>query len=145
MYRFSGDRTRKHWEWNRKDVLVMEHLTSSPYVVDIYGYCGLSHFEELGGNGNLHDQVKLAREHKQELSPLDKLRICVQITTAVAHMHELGVAHNDICCHQIILIDGIFKLNDFNFATFQRRNKRTNVPCRDPQINWNDFVSWSLL
>lgn len=135
------EHSRRDWEWSRKDVLIMEQLTSSPYVVDIYGYCGLSHFEEYGGHGNLHDRIKVARNFKKELSPLDKLKICVQIATAVADMHDLDVAHNDICCHQIIFIDGIYKLNDFNLGVFIRRNKRTNTTCRDPQINWMNDVS----
>lgn len=124
-------------------MLVMEQLTSSPYIVNVYGYCGLSHFEEYGGRGTLHDRIQLARDYKDQLVPLKKLRICVQIMTALADMRFLGVAHNDICCHQIILIDGIFKLNDFNLVTFVRRNKRTNAACRDPQVNWVDHVSLS--
>jgi serine/threonine protein kinase len=138
--RFHIKQTRAHREWSRKDGLIMEELTSSPYVVDIWGSCALSHFEELGGSGDLHARIKLAREYKQEMSPLDKLRICVQVSTAVADMHDLGVAHNDICCNQIILIDGIYKLNDFNLATFQRRNKNTKRACLDAQITWNDRV-----
>jgi len=139
--KFEMKQSRVDWESSRKDVLIMEELTSSPYVVDIWGSCALSHFEEFGGNGDLHDRIKLAREYHQEMSPLDKLRTCVQISTAVADMHDLGVAHNDICCNQIILVDGIYKLNDFNLAMFQRRNKRTKVPCLDGQINWNDRIA----
>ena len=133
---------RIYWEWSRKDALIMQQLTTSPYIVDIYGSCALSHLEEIGTNGDLHHRIKLAREsHHQEMSPLDKLRTCVQISTAVADMHNVGVAHNDICCNQIIFIDGIYKLNDFNLATFQQRHKRTHEPCLAAQINWNDRIA----
>jgi hypothetical protein len=37
------------------DTIVMERLFSSPFVLDIYGNCGVSQLTELSKGGNLHD------------------------------------------------------------------------------------------
>lgn len=117
----------------------MTKLTSSPYVMGIYGYCGLSQVIEYGQNGNIHDLVKVAREMKDDkLSSLQKLIICVQIATAVADMHSIHVVHNDLCCHQFILVDGVYKLSDFDRSDFVKRNTETNETCLDHVYD----VSW---
>jgi tRNA A-37 threonylcarbamoyl transferase component Bud32 len=122
------------------DAFVMTKLTSSPYVMGIYGYCGLSQVVEYGPNGNIHDLVKVAREtEKDKLSSLQKLKICVQIATAVADMHSIDVVHNDLCCHQYILVDGVYKLSDYDFSDFVKRNTETNETCLDHvfDVAWN--------
>jgi tRNA A-37 threonylcarbamoyl transferase component Bud32 len=124
------------------DAFVMTRLTSSPYVMGIYGYCGSSQVVEYGANGNIHDLVKVARETGEDkLSPLDKLRICVQVATAVADMHSLDMVHDDLCCHQFILVDGVYKLSDFDFSEFVKRNKETNETCLDHMFDVNLEVS----
>jgi tRNA A-37 threonylcarbamoyl transferase component Bud32 len=108
----------------------------------IYGYCGLSQVVEYGANGNIHDLVKVARETGEDkLSPLDKLRIFVQIATAVADMHSLDVTHNDLCCHQFILVDGVYRLSDFDFSEFVKRDRETNETCLDRMFDINSNVS----
>jgi tRNA A-37 threonylcarbamoyl transferase component Bud32 len=124
------------------DAFVMTRLISSPYVMGIYGYCGLSQVVEYGANGNIHDLVKVARETGEDkLSPLDKLRIFVQIATAVADMHSLDVTHNDLCCHQFILVDGVYRLSDFDFSEFVKRDRETNETCLDRMFDINSNVS----
>jgi hypothetical protein len=62
----------------------------------------------------------------QFISPLSKLKIAFHVATAVADMHSLethpdglpSMVHNDLCCHQFILVDGIYKLGDFDLTTF---------------------------
>jgi serine/threonine protein kinase len=128
------------------DAFVMTRLTSSPYVMGIFGYCGLSQLVEYGANGNIHDLVKVTRETGEDkLSPLDKLRICVQIAAAVADMHSLDVIHDDLCCHQFILVDGVYKLSDFNSSDFVKRDRETNQTCLDHMFDVNPDVSLSPL
>mmetsp|Transcript_8705 Transcript_8705/g.18747 ORF Transcript_8705/g.18747 Transcript_8705/m.18747 type:complete len:198 (+) Transcript_8705:971-1564(+) len=40
-----------------------------------------------------------------------------------------SIFHNDICCHQYLFQNGIFKLNDFNYARPIYVNKETNEQC----------------
>jgi hypothetical protein len=79
------------------------------------------------------------------MSSVDKLKICVQIAAAVADLHGFetdnvpSLSHNDICCHQFILVDGVYKLNDFHLAEYLKHNKNTNqmCPARPPGFNSN--------
>lgn len=138
-----------------KDSLALEHLTSSPYSVQIYSSCAVSQFVEYSKGGNIHDLLKRSRlqermgngdsidsqkesrkihfanpasyQRHQLTSPLTKLKIAYQVTTAVADMHSLeqhnnglpSMVHNDLCCHQFMLVDGVYKLGDFDWVTFQ--------------------------
>jgi serine/threonine protein kinase len=186
-----------------KDSLALDKLSSSPYVVNLYGSCGVSQIVEHSSGGNIHDLLKRSRQarnfssstaveqpeaaiikskqgihkppqqtrfhvHEEEpsealskqqtsttderfhlLSPLAKLKIAFHVATAVADMHAIeehplgfpSMAHNDLCCHQFMLVDGIYKLGDFDWATFltqtapsssslaaSRLRRTTNVP-----------------
>lgn len=111
----------------RRDALSMERLTSSPYVSDIYGSCGVSHLTEYGTGGTIHDLIKLSRNGDsgfRELKPLTKLKIAYQLATAVADMHSFepdqvaSLAHMDICCHQFVLIRGVYVVFLINCAYF---------------------------
>jgi hypothetical protein len=64
-------------------------------------------------------------ERHQLTTPLTKLKIAYQMATAVADMHAIeqhpdglpAMVHNDLCCHQFVLIDGVYKLGDFDSTT----------------------------
>ena len=125
-----------------KDSIALERLSSSPYVVNLYASCAVSQIVEYSSGGNIHDLLKRSRQQEkvgasrhhqpaqyqrhQLTTPLDKLKIAFQIVTAVADMHSLedhpdglpSMVHNDLCCHQFLLVDGIYKLGDFDWATF---------------------------
>eukprot|EP00978_Attheya_sp_CCMP212_P042555 scaffold261433_cov40-Attheya_sp.AAC.1 len=67
------------------------------------------------------------------MDPTDKLKILIQIVSAIADLHTfeedgiVSVTHNDLCCHQFILIDGIYKLNDFHLATMSKKDSDNNI------------------
>jgi serine/threonine protein kinase len=123
---------------NGHDTTSLERLTASPYISDIYGNCAVSQLVEYSRGGNLHDVIKRARMGDAEfgnLSPLTKLKIAYQLLAAVADMHSFesdgvpSLAHNDICCHQFILVDGVFKLNDFHLSVFIEKGKDSHRSC----------------
>ena len=130
----------------RKDGLSMERLQASPYVLGIYGFCGLSQVIEVGdAGGNIHDLIKTTRLRGSEtISSIDKLKIAYQIVSAVSDMHSfekdglVSLVHNDICCHQFILSHGVYKLNDFHLSQFQKKNKHTNEVCN----SHNAYSRW---
>jgi serine/threonine protein kinase len=122
---------------HRKDSMVMERLTASPYVPDIYTACASSQLVEYADNGNLHDLIKEARQTEEDrLSPIDKLRVALQVAEGTAAIHsfeEDGVAslsHNDLDCQQFVLCDGVYKINDFHYAEFIPKNKSSNEMCK---------------
>ena len=138
--RWNKEMTKEHYEKNMHDTVAMERLSSSPYVANLYGNCGVSQIVEYSQGGNVHDFVKRARmgdERFRGVSAVTKLKIAYQLATAVADMHSLesngGVAllaHNDLCCHQFILVDGIFKLNDFHLSVFLLKHPPSGRPCK---------------
>lgn len=81
------------YKMHRIDALVAERLTSSPNIVDIYGYCGQSVVNELGHAG-------LDREHviKPLLSSSEHnmVRYAYDLAAGVRDMHAVGVVHRDI-------------------------------------------------
>ncbi|KAK1739531.1 hypothetical protein QTG54_010074 [Skeletonema marinoi] len=112
----------------RKDALVMERASSSNFIPNLHGYCSIGVIMDFMPEGNMHDYLKGARLAKKKgedgsLSPVDKLRVAIHIASSVRDLHETGddkeipaFFHNDICCHQYLFQNGIFKLNDFNYA-----------------------------
>jgi len=147
------------FECMRKDMLVTERLSSNPYFVDMYGFCGLSMFSELMPYGDLEEYALPANEAPMKLSffnettdvkplngfdPAVKLIISLQMAEAVAflHNHESGViVHDDIQLSQFLLtFDGrgkefdssqqIVKLNDFNRAEVMLFDEENQEYCR---------------
>lgn len=112
----------------------MERLTASPFVLDAYGNCGASQLTAFAQGGNLHDLIALARRNGDPMSPLDKLKVGYQVAQGLADMHaidgdEPSLVHNDVCCHQFVLIDGVYKLNDFHLSSVETRNRYDGSLC----------------
>jgi len=113
------------------DTIAMERLSSSPFVMSIYGNCGLSQIIELG-ESSLHDLIKIARLEGNSMSPSDKLRIGFQLASGIADVHSIdgdipSLAHNDLDGGQIILVDGVFKISDFHLASIKYQDRKGNV------------------
>ena len=127
---FDGYNADRH----RRDAVAMERLTSSPHVVNIYGYCVNSQLTEYSDGGDVYDAV-FTEKISSSITKLDRLRIAEQIAAGVAEVHNLEkegqapMAHTDITPPQFILIGGFYKLNDFNRVRFIRWNEKTNEPC----------------
>jgi hypothetical protein len=88
--------------------------------------------------------IKIARQHGDRMSPENKLRIGYQVATAIGDLHSVdgdtpSVTHNDLCCHQFILIDGVYKLNDFHLASTLKQDRKGNA-CLDPPKGMNSNV-----
>eukprot|EP01082_Thalassiosira_pseudonana_P015671 g13650.t1 g13650 contig9:131206-132011(+) len=100
----------------------------------------------------MHDYIKGARlSGGSTLPAVDKLRISIHIASSVADLHETGedesvpaFYHNDICCHQYLFQNGLFKLNDFNYARPILRNKQTKDVCLQKESNMGMWKGRSL-
>lgn len=155
-YKFVYKSMKYHWdvdfykiEEQRKDALVMERATRSKFIPDIHGYCQNGVIMDFMPEGNMHEYIKGARIAKKKgkdgLSPVDRLRVSIHIASSVRDLHETGddkdipaFYHNDICCHQYLFQNGIFKLNDFNYArpmTFMKNNATEKALCLHDYTN----------
>eukprot|EP00550_Attheya_septentrionalis_P002966 CAMPEP_0198300278 /NCGR_PEP_ID=MMETSP1449-20131203/47555_1 /TAXON_ID=420275 /ORGANISM="Attheya septentrionalis, Strain CCMP2084" /LENGTH=565 /DNA_ID=CAMNT_0044002045 /DNA_START=100 /DNA_END=1793 /DNA_ORIENTATION=- len=130
----------------RKDAIVMERLTESPIIVDIYGFCAMSIYSELlpreveqyvvPGEGyvdedGLHDEDDVKPRNNYTVT--EKLEMAMQMaeTLAVLHGFKDGViVHDDVQpCQWLYTKDGKLKLNDFNRAEIRMFDSETGKYC----------------
>mmetsp|Transcript_775 Transcript_775/g.1634 ORF Transcript_775/g.1634 Transcript_775/m.1634 type:complete len:518 (-) Transcript_775:14-1567(-) len=136
---WSSDFIEGEYERNRHDSLVMERLSASRYIPNIYSFCGTSQLVEYADKGNVHDLIKRMRQRRIQIPSLTRLKVAYQIASALRDLHSIdkggviSVAHNDVCCHQIIHIDGTYKLNDFHLSKFLKTNRYTGETCLESQ------------
>lgn len=129
--------TERNIDRNRRDAVSLERLSSSPHVVDVYGYCSISGVFEYSDGGDITEAIWSNGDGNQprDLSSLDKLRIATQAIMGLADAHttddpnQSAIAHADIGLTQYIMIDGRYKLNDFNRARFLLKNRTTGATC----------------
>ncbi|GKY97761.1 hypothetical protein MPSEU_000734300 [Mayamaea pseudoterrestris] len=129
--RYDHDYTARNVERNRRDAMALERLTSSKHVVDVYGYCSTSAFFEFSNGGDINKVIW----SEENVTSVRKLQIATQAAMGLADAHTVDfedratIAHTDIAGNQYILIDGVYKLNDFNRARFLLRNVTTDTNC----------------
>jgi serine/threonine protein kinase len=129
------------YDLHRRDALAMERLTHSPFIMDIYGYCGQSALNELAdfGDGNLASLEKVDRQLRGTRDPasfLLKLQLATSVAVGVAHIHEIdkdgrpSLVHYDLNPRNVAIVgNGKPKINDFNIAEFLHWNPKTNETC----------------
>lgn len=116
-----------------RDALIMERLTQSPRIVDIYGHCGTAVWVEaipyeveeviVPGNGHmkkedLKDETDVNPQN--DYTGTEKLEMALVMAESLADLHgfEEGViVHDDVqLCQWLRNADGDLKLGDFNRA-----------------------------
>ena len=111
--------TDRNFDRVRRDALIAERGTFSKYMVDINGHCGLSLLTPYGSQGTLNHYTDSKRE------PLDKLRMARHAAFGIADAHNLdhdgvsSITQGDLKLDQYLLVDGYFKLGDFNRGRFR--------------------------
>lgn len=134
--RITHEFSPRNFDRMRRDALIMEQLTSSPFVIDIYSFCGTSSFSEYGDGKDIASAI-WPKRRQANLSSVEKLHIATQAAIGLADLHGIdsesfaSVAHTDISPNQYIKVKGIYKLNDFNRARFIPWSTSFNVsrPC----------------
>ena len=140
------DRMERHYthafyELHRRDAVAMERLTTSPYIVDIFGVCGPSAINEFAdsveGIRDVEDfSKKMEGKNSDEVLRL-KLKIAAMIATGVQHIHEIDginnatMVHYDLNPTNVAMTSGyIPKLNDFNVGEFLQWDnvKNNHIP-----------------
>ncbi|KAL7487597.1 hypothetical protein ACHAW6_013180 [Cyclotella cf. meneghiniana] len=138
--RMTHDFTDRNYDRHRKDALASERLSKSPNVVDIYAYCSNSAIFEYGDAGDIDSKIwpydkKVKKHYVAELSSLEMIDLAYQVARAIADIHDVeddgiaSIAHTDITPTQFILINGRYKVNDFNRCRFIRVNTTDNSSC----------------
>lgn len=135
MIRYEHDYVERNYDRHRRDAVAMEHLSSSPNVVSIYGFCGNSGIFEFASGGSLEDAIWYSDE--PEWNSTEKLIVAYQVASGLADLHNsdkegvTSISHTDITPSQFVFINkhGRFLLNDFNRCRFIRWNEKKHDVC----------------
>lgn len=133
--RWDHDFEDRNYDRHRRDAVAMEQLSSSRWIMDIYGFCGNSGVFEYADGGDLDDS--LFSDDGEEWSGAEKLVVAYQVASGIADMHNShkegvpAIVHADITPAQFVHVSsvGIYKLNDFNRCRFLAWNQRKNQTC----------------
>jgi hypothetical protein len=117
----------RYYENNRVDAIAMERLTKSPYVINMFGFCGMSVVTEYAGQH--------VAQVVDKLKPLEKLELAKMIAQGVDHVHSLddqvSLVHNDLNFANIVIGKNHSRplINDFNIATLMMKRHDTGEAC----------------
>ena len=101
------------------ETLVMEQIskTPHPHIVKYHG-CKVNRGRITGIVLERHNQTLMQYAAKSDISlaypDLNRAKFMDALGSAVAYMHSLGLAHNDINPHNIMVRDGMPVLIDFD-------------------------------
>ena len=137
LFRYKHEMNFRQLETIRKDALVMERLTASPRIVNMYGHCAFSVTVEAIDNemekfivpGNGYAQPE-DLDDSQDVDPKngytvpEKLDIALAMAESLADLHGFSegvIVHDDVqLCQWLKTRDGVIKLGDFNRAEFSK-------------------------
>lgn len=103
-----------YYENNRIDAVVLERLTASPHVINVFGFCGHSVLTEFADGKRLGE---LADKKKKE--PLARLRIARDIANGLADVHGIDGDGNATFVH--------FDINPANVVSTRLRNRNDSI------------------
>jgi hypothetical protein len=137
MLHWSRHFDHQAYDQHALDVIVMDELTASPYVIDAYGFCGQSVVTEWAPSGGRdyvksydirsRQRLRIARDLARGLADLQALRHLGDYQSSPAHgAPTLVFAHNDINIANTIQMDGKLKWNDFNIGVLLRTSKESH-------------------
>lgn len=145
MSRYEHNFEDAHFEHDRIDAVAMERLTSSPHVIDVFGFCGHSVLTEYADGSRLGE---LADKTKKK--PLERLKIARDIALGLADVHGIDgdgnatFVHLDVNPANVVSVGGTLKLNDFNIGIIRRWNTTSDTPCGFPAQYPNPQVGQRL-
>lgn len=105
----------------RRDAVISEQLTASPYIADIYGYCGQASLVDFGHGhnlGHLFIQEKLPTKTEVFQIAADVAQSVADASLVSPKTGRANAVHHDLKPSQWIRIGNRWVLNDFNLARF---------------------------
>ena len=91
----------EYYELHRRDAVAMERLTFSPYVMDVYGYCGQSALNEIAGLPIRGGVLTSLEELNRRLRPHEgaeverlKLKLALSVSLGLSHVHYVNQPRN---------------------------------------------------
>jgi len=128
ILQYGTDYSDRNFDRVRRDGLILERLTKSPYVLDTYGFCGFDVLTPYANGKSLTDHLYSWHRGKLKLSNRKRLQYAVEVAEGLAAVHDIdgeglsSVSHGDLKGQQYLFLNGEMKLGDFNRGRFLRRN-----------------------
>jgi len=145
MLQYGTDVSDRNFDRVRRDGLILERSSKSPYVLDIYGYCGFGILTPFATSGTLSKLIRNWRRDKVSLSSKDRLLIALKAARGLDAVHDIdgdgmsAVSHGDLKPQQYLLFeDDTMRLSDFNRGRFIRRNSTSPDTSCPYTIGQND-------
>jgi len=142
-----------HFEHDRIDAVAMERLTSSPHVINIYGFCGHSVVTEYADGKRLGSLADKQKHHPEIL-----LQIALDIANGMNDIHTISIedgdeergfsskgdmntfVHLDVNPANVVSVGGTLKFNDFNIGIMRKWNRTSSslagFPAQYPNPQW---------
>ena len=140
MMKSKHDVDARNIDRHRRDALVMERLSGSPNVADIYSYCGNSVLTEFASRTvddviyPQRDGTYLSDEVATSQTPQGRAKLAMGVMNGLAALHEIDggpIVHADIQAKQFLVSStGEVKVNDFNRCRIMAFHKKTGMPCK---------------
>jgi serine/threonine protein kinase len=131
------------FEVHRVDAVISQRLTSSPHVIDIYGYCGVSALYEKGMYG--------LDERYENIDLHAKYQLALQVVKGMVDIHGIDypsgtnatIVHRDLKPSNLMMFKNQkVKFGDFNDSHLRQWNKTSGEPC--PFYNRGYPMHWGL-
>lgn len=112
--KFEQHFSERNLDRHERDAIVLEQLTSSSHIPDIYSYCGHSLQTEYSNEGHIGNLILKSANH--QLSSREKLILSIDVAKGLSDLHfvdhsdEVSVVHSDVKFDQFLLLDGKVKL-----------------------------------
>jgi hypothetical protein len=107
--RHDRDFLDEYYELHRKDAIAMERLTSSPYVINIYSFCGQSAINEfadfIDGYRDFKSFARRIGSSKEMRVTKLKLQISTMLALGIMHIHEIDGLNNASMVHYGTLLE----------------------------------------
>ena len=140
MIRIDRDYTQETYRYHIADAIAMERLSSSPYVIDEYAFCGQSAVTEYA-DGTARSLIK--RTDKEGMKPRERLVLARNLALGLADIHGIDhpngrnatFTHNDINLANLARVHhSTIKFNDFNIGIMMKWDTKENMPCGFPAL-----------
>ena len=105
----------------RVDAIVNEHVSASPHIIGIYGFCGTATLNEFANHGTLYNYIEAFN-----VTYPQRLHLARDIATGLADIHEIdghpaSVVQHDMKLANVLVSNGKAKITDFNNCHFLER------------------------
>jgi len=127
--------TNRNFDRHRRDALLTEQTSASPFVVDMYAHCVNTMYSEFASEGSLSDIIWPPEGEESKLSMKARVGLALEAAKGLADIQfvdgarDASIAHTDITTSQFLLFNGSLKLNDFNRARFIAFKPKKGTPC----------------